>query len=513
MTKQEKTDKEDHNNIWEETPPDTEPRELDSKLLQQRKEEHDKLVEELLFRGQFARGYFSGEEGREKFEPARLSSDLQKIRHVVTLKDNDEIYIYNPEKGYYEPNGAKTLREMVKKVLGMLYKEKHSKATIDDITASTYIEREDFTLPEHLIPVKNGLLDVGFNPPKLLPHSPDYFITGVLPVDYNPAAKCPKFLEFLEQILREMIDRMKIQEGFGNSLTPSHEYMIIFFLYGEGYNGKTTLLNVLRALLGEKNCSKASISQLAYGRWYVAELYRKLANICGDIGLKELKQTGIIKILTGEDSVFGERKYQSPFPFTNYAKPWFSGNMVPYVYDDTDAFYRRWIIVIFRQKFPRGAPQTDPQMIKKLTTPEELSGILNWALEGYYRLRKQKTFTNMKTVEERRKQWKELSDPLSVFLANCVVPGDFVTKEEFYLSYREYCVKHGLRVISKSLVGRKMKEMGYGEGSMRKEPQGKQHRSWIGIEVKSEFLVEEEEEKEVQEGNLEEVWRGESDGG
>lgn len=475
------------------------------------KEEHDKLVTDLLFKGRFAGKYFDlDKQGNPvKFYPNRVSDDIQKIRHVVTLKDNDEIYIYNPEKGIYEPNGAKTLREMIKNILRGLYREHFALAVINDITASTYVERKDFHNPSHLIPFQNGLVDVSEYPPKLLPHNPKYFVTGVLGASFDWNAEEPKvFLKFLEEILPKIIDRLQIQEGVGNSLTTSHEYMIIFFLYGEGYNGKTTLLNVLKALLGEKNYSKASLWQLAYGRWYVAELYRKLANIYGDIGLKELKHTGAIKILTGEDTAYGEKKYQNPFPFTNYAKPWFSGNMVPYVYDDTDAFFRRWIIVIFQQKFPLGAPQTNPNIISKLTTPEELSKIAKWALEGYYRLRKQKTFTNLKTVEERRKQWKELSEPLSVFLANCIVVGDWVTKEDFYLSFKEFCIKKGFRAISKSLVGRKMKELGYEECSMRKEPQGKQHRSWLGIEVKSEYFVEEEEE-ELKKEHLDKVWERE----
>lgn len=474
------------------------------------KEEHNKLVTDLLFKGHFAGQYFNKE---GKFQPALLSIDIQKMFYIVTMKDNREIWIYNPEKGYYEPNGAETLRAIIKKILGIEYREKHAKATIDDITASTYIERKDFTLPDHLVPVKNGILDLRENPPKLLPHNPEYFITGVLPAHYNPSAKCPNFQKFLEEILPEIIPRLQIQEGFGNCLTPSHEYMMIFFFYGEGYNGKSTLLNVLKALLGEKNVSNASLAQIAYGRWFIAELYRKSANIYADVGLKELKHTGGIKILTGEDTTYGERKFRNPFPFMNTAKPWFSGNAVPYVYDDSNAFFRRWVIIIFQQKFPKGALQTDPQMIQKLTTPEELSGILNWALEGYYRLRKQKTFSALKTVEERRKQWKELSDPFSVFLANCVVAGEWVTKEDFYLSFREYCIKKGFRVISKSLVGRKMKELGYMEGSMRKEEKGKQHPSWLGIEVKSEFFVEEEDKEEPKREGLDEVWEREMEKG
>ena len=123
-------------------------------------------------------------------------------------------------------------------------------------------------------------------------------------------------------------------------------------------------------------------------------------------------------------------------------------------------------------------------------------------------LRKQKTFSVLKTVEDRRKQWQELSDPLSVFIANCVVAGEWVTKEEFYLSYRRYCVGYGLPVISKSLVGRKMKELGHGEGS--RGAKGEQKRAWIGIEVKGEYLVcEEEKEREAKQGSLKEMWKTE----
>ena len=78
-----------------------------------------------------------------------------------------------------------------------------------------------------------------------------------------------------------------------------------------------------------------------------------------------------------------------------------------------------------------------------------------------------------------------------MFLANCVVPDSYVSKQELYLSFRQYCVEHGLPVISTSLVGRKMKELGYGD--IYAGEKGKQKWSWLGIEVKMEYLVSEEE--------------------
>jgi len=448
------------------------------------KEEHDKLVTDVLFKGHFAGGYFNKE---GKFQPALLSIDIQKMLHIVTMKDNREIWIYDPEKGCYKANGAERLRVITKKILGTEYREKHAIATIDDITASTQIEREEFHHPSHLIPVQNGLIDLLTPEPyQLLEHDPIYYVTGVLPVDYDPNAECSVFNEFLEEILPEMTDRIKIQEGFGNSLNNSREYMIIYMLYGEGYNGKSTLMNVLNALLGNENVSNISLFNLAYGTWYTADLFGKLANIYADIGIKELKLTGSIKILTGDDVAKGERKYQKPFYFRNNAKPWFSTNVMPFVYDNSDAFHRRWRIIKFYKTFPLGAPQTEPGMIKKLTTKNELSGILNWALEGLKRLHKQKTFSLLKTVEERREEWQILSDPLSAFVHDKIgfAMEGYVTKEEFYQEYRKYCATRRLAVMSKDKVGKRLPTIIPNVGEIYKAVGDKQIRSWSGIYLK-----------------------------
>jgi len=452
-----------------------------------KKEEYDKLHEDLLFKGQFANNYFT-EEG--KFQPALLSIDIRNIRHIVTMKDNREIYIYN-EKGFYESNGEETLRAIIKAILRTMYREKHAQAVINDITASTQIDRKDFHHPPNLIAVKNGLIDLSTPEPyQLLKHGPKYYVTSLLPVEYKPNAKCPNFDKFLSEILPSVNNRIKIQEGFGNCLTNTRDYMIIYMLYGEGYNGKSTLLNVLIKILGERNVSNVSLYDLAYGTWYTADLFGKLANVYADIGLKELKLTGTIKILTGNDVAKGERKYQKHFNFKNSAKPFFSTNTIPYVYDNTDAFHRRWRTIKFTQKFPLGAPQTDPQMLSKLTTPEELSGILNWILEGLKRLLKNKTFSLLKPVEERREEWHILSNPLSAFIHDCVKFGvdEYVTKEEFYQAYRKYCIERSLPIMTKKKVGRRLPTIISSVSEIYKKIGDKQVRSWSGISLKQEAL-------------------------
>lgn len=446
-------------------------------------ESNNMAVKDRIFTGECAELFFT-EKG--KFIPALLSASIQHEFHIVTMKDNREIWIYRKE-GYYESNGTEELRRIVKQILGGKYRENYAQATIDDITASTYIERINFHHPEHLIPVQNGMIDLlSPEPYELLKHDPKYYVTGIISVEYNPKAECPKFNKFLEEILPNITDRIKIQEGFGNCLTNSRDYMIIYMLYGEGYNGKSTLLNVLMKLLGDHNVSKTSLFNLAYGQWYSADLFGKLANIYSDIGLKELKLTGTIKILTGDDVAQGERKYQKHFHFRNNAKPFFSANIIPKVYDNSDAFHRRWRIIPFNQKFPIGAPQTIPGMIRKLTTKIELSGILNWALEGLKRLRKQKTFSLLKTVETRREEWQLLSDPLSAFVHDCIKFGDelYITKVDFYQAYRKYCVQRRLPVISKDKVGKTLPTIITNVGEIYKTIGKRQIRSWSGIKLK-----------------------------
>lgn len=287
----------------------------------------DKNLQKILFKGVLSGHYFSKK--GQKFLSGELSNQLKHLYHFVTLKDTDEIYVYNAETGLYENNGDKFIREKVKKVLGDNYLERYAQAVIDHITASTYINREEFTAPIHLIPVKNGVLDISQNPARLLPHDKKYYFTNQLPVAYNPESKCPQFLKFLSEILPEEKYRLQIQEMFGWCLWRNYQHQVAFMLIGEGSNGRSTLLNVLRALLGDRNVTSQSLQELCSNRFSKAELYQKYANIAPDIPHNTIKDSSIFKQLTGGDQITAEKKFRNPFNFVNYAKLIFSANELP----------------------------------------------------------------------------------------------------------------------------------------------------------------------------------------
>jgi putative DNA primase/helicase len=212
---------------------------------------------------------------------------------------------------------------------------------------------------------------------------------------------------------------------------------------GPGGNGKSTLERVLLSLLGAENCSSQSIQDLITNRFAIAELHGKLANICADINRTELKSTAKLKGLTGNDLIRAEKKNQHPFQFINHAKLTFSANALPVTPDLSRAYFRRILLVPFVNIFE--GTNEDKNLLSKLTTPEELSGILNWALIGLQRLLTNGDFSNVGTVDEMQHKYELMSDPTTAFLEQCVeIDVDGIeTKDDFYNAYCHFCHSKG----------------------------------------------------------------------
>ena len=104
-------------------------------------------------------------------------------------------------------------------------------------------------------------------------------------------------------------------------------------------------------------------------------------------------------MLTGNDLIGAEYKFGKHFTFQNRAKLLFSANKIPETHDDTDAYFRRWIIIVFPNIFTEHTiPKADPNLLQKLATPEELSGLLHKALEALSTLLTRGAFHGDKTT-------------------------------------------------------------------------------------------------------------------
>jgi putative DNA primase/helicase len=157
----------------------------------------------------------------------------------------------------------------------------------------------------------------------------------------------------------------------------------------------------------------------------------------------------------------------------------FSANELPATADNTDGFFRRWIIIPFPNTFPPG--KRDVRLLGKLTSPEELSGALNLALEGLRRLYKQGRFSVSETINDQLQDYRLRSDPVAAFVAECCVLEKFaiISKAELYNAYRNWTYDTGSKAMSQKRFGPLIRNI---EGVDETRDSGT--RSWVGIGLK-----------------------------
>ena len=167
----------------------------------------------------------------------------------------------------------------------------------------------------------------------LLPHSPDYLSTVQLPVEYDPDASCPDFEVFIAEVLPPDLLPCRpptAQGSSGNSsATPSTRAIRCTSpscCTAAGRNGKGTLIRVLKALLGRRNCSAVGLHDWSRTGSAPPPCSGKLANLAGDLDSKWLDNTAAFKAITGGDLVQAEYKYGAAFDFTPWALPFYSIN-------------------------------------------------------------------------------------------------------------------------------------------------------------------------------------------
>jgi len=377
-----------------------------------------------------------------KFVPKLLAEELMHEYRFITMKDTDLVYIFND--GFYQPYGEILIKQQCKARLGKEYRKNRAEEVIDYIKVSTYTNRREE--PPNLIPLANGVLDL--KTMELKPYSPDLMFFNKIPVKYDPNADCPNIRQFLSQVTATKEDIDILLEVVGFCLYREYFIAKALMVVGDGSNGKSTFLNLLKVFLGKENVSGRSLQELEENRFAKADLHHKLANIYADLPDKALWRTGTFKMLTGRDLITAERKFQNSFTYENYAKLLFSANKVPEAYDDTDAFFRRWIIVVFPNQFV--GEKADPHILKKLTTPEELSGLLNLVLPALKRLLEKGQFSYSKTTEEIREDYIRKSSPTAAFVMDCLeVDSDaFIVKKDLYNAFSEYCRQRSLPAVT-----------------------------------------------------------------
>lgn len=252
-----------------------------------------------------------------------------------------------------------------------------------------------------------------------------------------------------------------MEEWFGYCLTTDVSCQKALMLYGRPGTGKSVLALLLETFIGNENASAESLQKLEEDKYRPAKLYGKRVNVCSDIPSAKLHKNEMFKKLVSRlDTIDAENKYEDPFKFRNKSKLTFSANHLPEGPKDP-AFYERFCLIEFDNKF-RGTENDDRNLIQKLTSDTELSGLLNVALERLKRLYDQKNFSYNKTFEETERTYLLNSSPVNVFMEECIIISDQdIDGTTLYLTYADWSQKHRLGRVSKIELSRKLSKMGY----------------------------------------------------
>jgi putative DNA primase/helicase len=311
-------------------------------------------------------------------------------------------------------------------------------------------------------------------------HTPDYITFSKLACDYDPSATCTEWTEFLEYALPKH-EQLTLQELFGYCLVRGYPYQVAFFLLGKGGNGKGAAMEVLRAMLGGDNCCAVALQDIGE-RFYAHDLYGRYAEISGDTSPKALLDTSTYKMLTGGDTMRTEKKGEDSFDFKNHAKIISLLNELMPSADQTDGFFRRFVLIQF-DRTPSTGRKKEKEGFEKRIIENELSGVLNWSLEGLKRLRAQggTTFQLDKGADDCRKMWNTKADHVKAFIDSCceIGPKRIVASEIFMLAYSMWHEDHYNTPPAEDQATVTKGKVQYGFGASPRKPLAADRGLWM----------------------------------
>lgn len=428
-----------------------------------------------------------------------LINFIVKNNYIYSTIDDtkEEMWIY--EEGIYVPDAKTKIKNFIYKILGSFYKLQLANELIEKIRLKTLIDKNKFfnTNIKEEIPVKNGILNILTK--ELTSFTPLKIFFNKLPVFYDPQAQCPAIKQHFKDVLLSEEDHIAMFEFIGLLLYKEYFIEKAIMLVGNSRNGKGKTLELIKRFIGEDNCSSIPLANLTEDSFSVSQLFGKMVNIAGDLSYHDLKKTGYFKQTSGRDTIGAKRKFKSDLQFTNYAKHIFACNKLPKVYEDDEGFWNRWVLFEFPNQFIKEeeylnlSPEQrknkkilNPDHISKISTQEELNGLLNEALEGLNRLMINKDFSHTLGIQQTKMMWVRMSDSFKAFCMDNIEesPNTIIPKAIIRKAYFLYCKQHNLNGSSDKAIHIALEE-NYGVEDYHSFLQGERIWTWKGIDFKN----------------------------
>lgn len=400
----------------------------------------------------------------------------QILREVPVWYDGLEFLRYEAEKGIWIPNAEDFLRSYIAtKKLVKITKIRHINETMAAIKALAFSKEVFEESDVNKIVLANGVYDLQTDS-FVGQFDPNLHARSSHPVEYDHGADCPTFIGFIEEVVgAENVDF--IFEWFGYNFYREYTIQKMLFVQGVGGTGKSTIINILRAMIGTDNYSAVTLQYLMQERFAKIGLYRKTANFDTDAKPQYLADGATLKMLTGEDSIHADRKNKEPITFYNYAKLSFAMNELPPMRDFSGGLKRRMMILEMNKVLTEEVKKKYP--LDQIMA--EIPGIFNRAMEGLRQALSRRDFSISATMRESVEKWEKGNDVVAMFLEDeCEIGSDKKSAvSEVYPTYKQYCIDSGYKPLAKNSFNQRMVELGF-ENKLIKIGK-KPVRSWVGF--------------------------------
>lgn len=414
------------------------------------------------------------------FYPERLAQDiLAKHRMIATPDGTDGLgtWIHLYRNGVFA-RGAEAV--VVDECRAALWDEvnAHRATNVKDNIRMAVRTSYDNLNPRSrdLINVRNGMLE--WRTGKLLPHDPSYLSTMQINADWIPDTKSDQLDTFFSSLLPD--DEIQLLlEFIGYLLMPDTSFGKCLVLVGEGGNGKSTVLELIRHLLGgEANVASYSLHSLTEDRFTVANIFGKLANFFDDLDTKAVENTGVFKSIVTGNPIKGEEKGKPPFHFKPFARLVFATNFMPRANDRSQGFFDRLMFMRFERRVRASQAEIFKYHEVLAATPGLMPAMLARAVEGLRRLHDQRGFTKSKSCADSLEEYRRECNSAYDFLQeNCTFedPTAWTPKSDIYDNYKAWAKEAGRKFMSerefnKTVVGLNVVSVRHGAA-----------RGWRGI--------------------------------
>lgn len=312
-----------------------------------------------------------------KFSPDKAAAVIIKEYPIVSTPD-ELIWIYRD--GIYVPDGEVTVDQILDRIVGDLYNSRSASETHRKIVLRTLKDYNIFDSNPYLFAVDNGVVDMSTG--KFKKHDPKFYLTQKSPVKFDKKATCPEIEKFLGSALATVDNVLSFLDIMTAKTTDLlFEYFVV--MIGGGANGKSKAEELIRAFFGDESIAEVDIATLTQNRFDRKEIFKKKFLINSEVSGDE-KESRWIKYISGGGRLDADQKGREHIQFRPRCIIIIDTNDPPRFADASYGFQRRLVKIDFPNTFvdePKAENgnerQKDPFVVEKITSPKELSGLLN----------------------------------------------------------------------------------------------------------------------------------------